>query len=79
MPIATAPPEKVTVPSVAPGLAAIAGAAGCCCEAQLANEPTANKATAAIMKRRIGFPHSFDGTTLVDLVAGTIHNRQPRT
>ena len=76
MPIATAPPVKVIVPSVAPGLAAIVGAAGCC-EEQPANVPTLNKAIAVIMKRRIGFPHFFCCAILAGFAVDTTHNRQP--
>ena len=79
MPIATAPPVESDGSLSGARIGSHRRSRWLLLEAQLANKPTLNKATAAIMKRRIGFPHLFNGTTLVDPAADTISNRQPRT
>jgi hypothetical protein len=53
MPIATAPPVNVMVPSLGPKLA-VAGAGGL--DAQLANAQTPSAAITVTKKRYIGFP-----------------------
>jgi hypothetical protein len=53
MPIATAPPEKATLPSVPPRLADTGGGGGC--DAQLVNAQTPNVAM-VVTKRCIYFP-----------------------